>query len=292
MTARILTCTDEEYFADPCDVVSLSQSIATKIVTCSPLHGWAAHPKLGGMRVNEDDEEADKPAQIAGNVFHSLILGKGPDVECVQADSFRTKAAQEERDRIKADGGIPLISAKYDAVMRIVENIRNSFARHGIKLEGGAAEVAVEWDEAGVNRPVRCRGKMDYLILDAGRIFDVKKSRSAHPEKIARSMIDYGYDIQHAAYTSAIGKLRPEFQGKVDFTFLFFEDKPPYAVTPCEPDGSMREHGHSRWSRAVEVWERCIDTGRWPDYTGGWEEGVVGIPAPHWAMQKEIGNEY
>lgn len=282
MTARILSCTESEYFADPCAVPSLSQSIAHKIISESCLHAWHAHPRLGAAR-RESTKEQDQ-----GSLLHSMLLGQGAEVEIIFADNFRTKAVQMLRDSAIAAGKVPMLLQKYEELEGAHAALRKSLGAYGIEL-AGQSEVKLEWAEPGTHGEVLCRGMLDHLIIEPHRgiIYDVKKIRSAHPRVCARHMVEYGYDIQHAAYTSALAKLCPQFEGRIDMVLLFMEIEPPYSILPARPDGSMRELGSMKWNRAVHVWERCLLNNHWPSYA----DSVVSLPAPAWALTEEIGTD-
>lgn len=291
-TARILDCTEEEYFADPCAVPSLSQSIAGKILSRSPLHGWSAHPRLGGAPAKEGeeedgDEEVEKSTDAldTGKLLHKLMLGKGVEVVIIHFDNFKKKLAQQQRDEARAAGKLPIIAAKYDGFVKAAEILRGRCAAAGYPLTG-ESEVAIEWTEPGNDGPVVCRCRMDHVFLSEGRILDIKKIRNAHPRKAARSFIDYGYDIQNSAYRRAVSALRPELRGRVDFTFLYMESEPPFAVVPAKPDGAFREIGENRWLSAVKIWERCLATNNWPSYS----DRVVTLEAPAYVVAEHLGN--
>ena len=288
--ARIIECTEAEYFADPCEVPSLSQSIAHELLTKSPLHAWTIHPRLGKAanadESNGSDEEDDTAALADGKIIHKLLLGSGAEVEVIDGfDNFKKKAAQEARDFARAMGRVPILRRKYDALVETADALRSGLEYdHGIKLDG-QSEIAFEWDEQGERGPARCRGRMDHVKIDAGIILDVKKIRSAHPDMCRKHMETYGYDIQWAAYTSALAKFRPELQGRVDMRFLFLELDPPYAITPITPSGQMREIGQTRWQRAVDLWGRCMATNRWPAYT----DRTISLEPSPWFLQRELG---
>lgn len=277
MSARILTCSEREYFADPCAVPSLSQSIAHTIVSESPRHAWQTHPRLGGV-----PQESTK-ATDEGAILHRLLFGVGAEPEILPYDNFRTKAAQQERDSAIAAGRIPVTLSAYQTLVTAAAKIRDSLQELNISLEGGESELAIEWQERGTRGPVLCRGRLDILKRDARQVLDVKKIRSAHPRTCQRHIIEYGYHIQHAAYTSATAKLLGG-DAPVDMIFLFMEIEPPYAVLPVRLTPMLRNLGHSRWSRAVHIWEECLATNTWPAYA----TGVTEIDAPAWALNEEM----
>lgn len=279
--ARILNVTQEEYFADPCAVPSLSQSIAHTLVSQSPLHAWSKHPRLGNQEQREPTTALDD-----GTLIHKLLLGKGKQIRIVAADSYRTKAAQDVRDEAIEAGMLPVLVGKHDAAQKAADTLRSNLAQYGLRLDG-ESEVAVEWQEEGDHGPVTCRGMLDHLKLDAGLILDLKKTRSAHPRDCARHLTEYGYDIQRAAYVSAVSKLRPDLAGRIRFVFVFLELEAPHVVLPAELDGQARELGEARWSRAVHLWERCLRTNRWPGYT----DNIVQLAPTPWALAQEIEDD-
>lgn len=285
-TARILTCSEEEYFKDPCEVPSLSQSIAHTMLAESPLHAWAKHPRLGNLQEREPTKALD-----AGSLMHTLLLGTGKEIVIVDAADWRTNAAKDARDRARVNGKVPILAHDYERGELCARIVRERIAAAGInldELDAATPEIGIEWREGGRMGPVVCRGRLDKLLLLESRavIFDFKKIRDAHPRTCGKHMIEYGYDIQHAAYTSAVQALRPDLAGRIDFLFLFLEDSQPFAVTPARPDGVMREHGEMRWQRAVELWERCLGRGVWPGYV----ETPISLEAPPWAISQEMNH--
>lgn len=273
----VLAMDPAEYHRDEFfDVPTLSASTATTIVTRSPLHAYLRHPRLGNA------PRETTPAQERGTLVHSMVLGVGPRVAVIEANDYRTKAAQEARDAAREAGDIPMLSREWDDVQAMVSAIQANIQALGFTLDGESEAVAL-WEEQSQAGPVKVRGMMDHLFLEQGIVLDLKTCRNAHPSEIAKHMIRYGYDVQWAAYTSALRHLRPDLAGREQMLFLFVESEAPYCVTPCKPDGSMRELGEARWARAVETWSRCLESGRWPAYS----DVVMDIAAPAWALQQE-----
>lgn len=285
--ARILDCTAEEYHKDPCATPSLSSSTAHVIVSQSPLHAWTRHPKYGLSEGDDESLEAeddDTKAKSNGTLVHRLLLGKGADLVVIEADSFRTKAAREERDEAKAAGKIPVIARYLDELNSVVSILRARCAELGYEFNG-ESEIPVEWYERGLEGPVLCRSMIDHAYVDTGVSYDVKTIRSANPEHIARTFVEHGYHIQDRAYTRAQEELRPHLKGRIDLTFLFMEIQPPYAVVPVIPDGAIAEIGKQHWQRAVCLWERCLAKNEWPSYCNS----RLTIEAPHWVVNKHLG---
>ena len=271
--ARRLDCDVASYHADPCEEPSLSQSTAAILVNRSPLHAWQQHPRLGGTRRSSG-------AMDTGTLIHSLVLGKGGEKVCViDVDSFRTKAAKEERDAALAEGKVVMKAAEYAEAEGVATAIIERLASYGINLDAGEQEVKVEWREGDV----LCRGMLDALDVGERTIYDLKTSRSADLHTCQTHILKYGYDIQGAAYRSAVGKLYPELVGRLKFVLLFAELEPPYAVTSLELDPAFRALGESKWQRAVATWAECLRLGQWPGYV----RKTTLVTPPFWALMEE-----
>lgn len=276
--ARILDISTADYHADNVGPTpTLSASIATTMATKSPAHAWLEQPKLGAVA-----RDATK-ATDAGSVIHTLTLGEGTELAVIEADNYRTKKAQEERDVAHATGKVPVLARELDEARAVAKILREKIERFGIALTG-ESEVKLAWEyETVEGLVVPCRSMVDHLLLEQGTVYDLKTIRSAHPKQCSRSAVDYGYDIQWAAYTRAVGRLAPHLLGAVDMIFLFCEIEPPYAVTPARPDGMMRELGAARWERAATTWAKCLRSGEWPGYASD----VMPLTVPGWALMEE-----
>lgn len=297
MQPAFLQMSAADYHADKvADVPTLSASVAATMVRQSAYHAWLRHPKLGGVA------SESTPDQGRGTAIHALVLDTGIEqIEIIGAENYRTKIAQEARDAAIAKGKTPMLSRELDDARQVAAAIRERLLELGVTLSGPPdlvrnEQVAV-WTEDTPAGPVLCRGMMDNVALDApevvaaaGRVLDLKTCRSAHPKACSSHVVEYGYDLQAAAYLSAVENVRPDLAGRVDFVWAFVEELPAdsprrVAVTLARPDGALAELGRVRWARACECWARCLSTGRWPDYTAG---GAVRLEAPAWILKEEL----
>jgi len=270
--ARFLEVDPEAYH----QLDGLSASIATTLITRSPLHAWTQHPKFGAKG------KTPTKSMDRGTVVHALVLGKGKEFAALPFDDFRTNAAKAARDAARDKGLVPIKTEDLDDARVIAERVTSQLADHGIHLTG-ESEVAIEWYEPSSHGPVLCRCMMDHLLLEAGTIVDLKISASAAPPSIERSAETFGYAIQRAAYTRALEAVRPELAGRVDFLFAFGEPEEPYALNLCRGDGAFREVGERRWLRAVEQWASCLNTNTWPAYGSG----INPLSVPAWVLKNE-----
>lgn len=276
------------YHSDPCEVPSLSNSIANVLLTRSPLHAWRAHPKLGG-KARESSEEQDK-----GSVVHALILGEDERIVVIPFDDFRMKAARDMRDHAIANGLIPVKASLYRECLQEVKEIKVNLAKHGIVWGAGRGErpemVAI-WDEptelpnleTGIREDAKvlCRARMDCVHENV--IYDIKTTRDGTDAAIERAIRTYGYHVQQAAYISAFERLTPSWAGRVEFLFLFIELE-TLEVIPVELGSELRTIGEQRWQRAVNAWGKCLRANEWPGYA---PMGKRIIECSQWAMTND-----
>lgn len=262
MIARFLNLTSEQYFAgEGADRPYLSYSIAKRLLGQSPLHAWTFHPLLGKMR-----RDSTK-AMEEGDLLHAMLLGEGSkQIDVIDAKDFRTNAAREARDNATAAGFVPVLRKHYEALVSRLGTIRDNLAAAGVVLEG-ASEATFEWEEETDDGAlVLCRARMDKVIVAAGQIIDIKKAASAHPDDCGKHSVDYGYDIQRAAYTRALQAVCPDLAGRIVMKFAFIELAPPFAVCCLPFSGMLRAMGEMKWRRAVNLWHQCVTTNTWPSY--------------------------
>ncbi|MFD7066107.1 PD-(D/E)XK nuclease-like domain-containing protein [Streptomyces sp. NPDC059913] len=257
----------EQYHADR---ASLSSSGARKLLAPSC-------PAL--FRHEQDNPQPPKRTFDMGNAAHRLVLGDGPELVAVEAPDWRTKAAREERDAVRAAGGVPLLADEYDQVQAMADAIR----RHPVASalfapDSGRPEVSVFWEDGPTG--IRRRARFDWLPHPrAGRLIipDYKTCRSAEPTALARAVDEYGYHCQDDWYRAAA-----RAAGLADdpaFVFVCQEKTAPYLVTVIELDAAARRIGAAKNRRAVETFARCTETGHWPGYS----DDITYLSLPTWA---------
>jgi hypothetical protein len=111
----------------------------------------------------------------------------------------------------------------------------------------------------------------------------LKSTKDANPRALKRSIWEYGYDIQYAAYTRAVCAVFPDLAGRIDMPFAFGELDKPYAVNPVELSSEFKRLGETRWERGRDRWAKCLYEDRWTGYEGG------SIEPPAYAAAQEMG---
>lgn len=254
------------YHGDP----ALSQS-ALKLLLESPAkYDWRrTHP------------EPPKTVFDVGSAAHTLILGVGDEIAVVDAKDWRTKAAQQAQAEAYAAGRIPLLRHQFDAVYAMAEAVlAHRTARAWLEAEGDA-ELSAWWtDEASDGTPIQCRSRMDKLTTDSEgqpTIVDLKTTgKSASAAAFARSVIDYGYDIQDDQYCDGFEILTGQ---RPRFIFIVVEKDPPHLPAVHTLDDLFKARGRRRRRQALDLWAVCTRAGQWP----GHGEDLHVLTPPAWA---------
>lgn len=213
-----------------------------------------------------------------GSAAHKLALGEGPMIVEIEADSWRTKAAGEQRDAARAAGKIPLLSKD----LRKVEDMADVLTKHRRAVDlltGGRSEVsAFAVDEpTGVLR----RARIDHLHDDLA--VDYKSTVCCDPQVFARSAVaQFGYHSQAAWYLDLLRDLDLPIRG---FLFVAQEKEPPYLVECMEIALPAVEIGRERNRRALQMFRDCTASGLWPGYNS--DDTITPIDVPTWAYYEE-----
>lgn len=272
-----------EYHADFCPAPSLSRGLAATLITKSALHGFLEHPRLS--KVIPEDPSA---AMDFGSLGHKLILGQGADVEVGEWDSWRTNAAKDFRDTMRAAGKIAVLQETYERALALEEGAKSEFERLGIaeSFASGKSEVCAAWQED----EFWLRAMFDRLVQtpDSAIVYDLKITESAHPTACAKQIANMNYHLQDHHYLRAITKLFPALAGRTKFVFLFIENSAPFSVTPIELDGEFKKMAEMQWDRAFALWKKCLTTNVWPHYS----DKMVRVGPPAWMMAAELKCEF
>lgn len=280
----------KEYHADPCEIPSLSSTIAKMLVHRSPRHAWSAHPRLGGAKDDGDDapDPSTSKAKALGELVHRLVLGKGGDIAVIDEDSFRSNAAKAVRDNALALGQIPVLAHKLPEAEEVAKQVRIQLDAMGYDYvyRDGRKEVVLVWEE----NDIWLRAMLDNLHIDESakmaEIRDLKTvGRSSHPEACSKQISDMGYDLSLAFYKRGLIALRPELAGRIKCGWDFVEVNAPYAVTPVELNGEWELMADMACERAVALWRKCMTEKKWPFYVSG----MVKLEPKPWLMAKELG---
>lgn len=262
--------TDEEYHGDPVPWGSVSSTGLRRLLP-------PGNPAL--FRWGLDNPQPPRRTFDLGHAAHTRVLGVGMEVVAVQAEDWRTKKAQAERDEIRAQGKVPLLAREVAVVDAMATALREHPLARNLLVPGrGDAEQSAFWEDPRTG--VWCRARFDWLPWGGSGpllIGDYKTTESVDPQHFSRSVATYGYHQQRAHYEEAVRAL-----GIHDYPVMLFiaqEKNPPYQVGVFELDTEAVRVGRERNRRALEVYAECSETGVWPS---GSEE-IHLISLPRWA---------
>lgn len=271
---------DAVYHADPVPGGSLSSSGAKKLLSCP-------------ARFYHDREHPPAPttAMELGTAVHKLVLGIGTDLVLIDADNYRTKAAQQAAKAARAIGKVPLLpdeAAKAGAIADAV--IADPLAGALFDPEHGRPERSLFWvDETGIWR----RARLDWLPYPSRYgsnghvrrmiVADLKTCVSASPAAIAKAVANFGYHIQAPWYLDGVRALG--LDNDPAFLFVFVETSAPYIVTVAQLHPETLAAGRRLGRIAIERYRDCTEAGKWPGYSPDRPGGIETISLPPWALR-------
>lgn len=214
-----------------------------------------------------------------------MLLGTEENLCVLPYEDFRSNAAKQARDTALALGKVVVKEKDMDGVLDTVNRIKAALHAKGVDLIG-ATECAAPWTYMSDEGPVQCRLKVDHCIVDKTNGFvwidDFKSCDDANPQKVIRSCIDYGYDIQRYSYVKAFETLMPEYAGRIKFRHWFIETSEPYMIVPVELDAMFMSLGQMKWDYAANLWAKCLKENSWPS----WEDKVQQLSPPKWELMR------
>lgn len=265
----------ERYYADELnEEPTLNASVLKHLIKQSPRHAWTEHPKLNPAY----EPVADKKFDVGTAAHEIFLLGNDQRVHVVDADSWRTKAAQEVRDRARAEGLVPLLADQWVRVSAMLTALREQLPKLDVDppmFVEGKAEQTMVWRDRGV----LCRARIDWLHGSLQAVDDLKTcSGSASPLVWAsRTLWGMQAEIQ-AAFT--IRGIKAVAGVDTEFRFLACETHPPYAISPVRLGPQALEFANDRIDGGLDLWKRCLKENRWPSYP----TRLVDADPPAWAL--------
>lgn len=275
----IYQLSDAEYHgADPVPGGSLSSTGARKLLapSCPAIYRWEA-----------DNPPAPKRVFDFGHAAHRMVLGVGPKLVVVDADSWRTKDAKERAEDARANGAVPILPPEFEQVTAMAEAIQaHPVASKLYGADTGNAEQALFWVDEPTS--VWCRAKLDWL-RNPGRgrqiVPDYKTCASAEPDALGKSVANFGYNLQASWYLAGLRALGYANRDTA-FVFVCQEKMAPYIVTVMQLDDEAMRIGEIKMRRALQVYKYCKAEGHWPPYA----EDITLVSLPPWAVREEGEN--
>lgn len=262
----------DDYHRDPVIGGSLSSTGARRLLAPSC-------PALFKHQLGHPPTPTDE--MTFGSAVHKLVLGRGAEIDEVEADSWRTNVAKEAKRASLAAGRIPLLTKELAAAKKVAAAmLGNPVVRALLDPERGKTEQTIVWQAAETG--VWCRAMLDYLphAVSGRRLIaaDVKTCPSAAPEKISRAVWDLGYFIQDAWYLEGLRVLGVGEQPAM--AFIFAEKSAPYLTNVVQLNHLALEAGAHYARQARLIYAECVANDSWPGYSSEIEL----IELPPWAQ--------
>lgn len=255
----------DDYHADPVEGGSLTSSGARLILEA---------PAKYKARI--DTPQTPTAVFDFGHGAHKEVLGEGAEIVVIDADSWRTNDAKDQRDRAHLNGQIPMLIAEYKRAQAMADVV----AAHPIASKlfaRGKAEQTLVWQDERTG--IWCRALLDFLPDKGDGRFvvpDYKTAVSSRPDKFAKSAAAYGYAQQAAWYLDGVRALGIDTDP--GFVFVVQEKEPPYIVTVVELDSVALLIADGLNQQAIDRYIECTRENRWPGYS----EQVETVSLPYW----------
>lgn len=262
---------EDEYHRDPVPDGSLSSTGARKLLAPS------APAKF---RYDLDNPGPSGKREFDfGHVAHKLVLGRGGDVAVLDFENYKTKKAQDEKKAAYAAGEIPILVGEHEKAEEMAAAVRAHPIASALFTDGKPEQSVFARDK---QTGVMLRARIDWLKdepLEDGRLLlvDYKTTRDADPDAIAKAVRQHGYHQQDPWYSDLV--CLAGLAERPAFVFVFQEKEPPYLITVVELDAAAKFWGDVLNRHAINVYRRCMETGRWPGYA----DDVVPVALPSWA---------
>ena len=258
--------------ADYFDIEAASNSALKKILR-SPAHLHNAEPGSGDTR-----------AKQIGSAIHMAIL---------EPDRFALHyLVAEADDRVSAHykglakdvGGDRVLTRPEHRRVQGMQRAAYANSRFCSLIEsGGRTELSVVTTDPVTGVPIKAR--FDWKG-DGMSAFDLKKCQDARGSEFCRAIGSYGYYMQIPFYAFVWECETGERMNlSRDFPIVALEEDAPHGCILHDLDEIAIELGRRHFRRALDIYARCLDAGKWPAYsdeiTGAVIESEV-TSVPHW----------
>lgn len=268
---------EDAYHRDPVKGGSLSYSGAKKLLA-------EGGPELYAYE-REHPPEPSKEMEL-GTAAHKLVLGVGQELHEVKADNWRGKKAQDEADREREAGKLPLLTKELATVRAMAARLREHKRASQLLAQPGRPESSAFWEDPSYGTWWRCR--WDYMPEPDPRyrpvIGDYKTCKDASPRGFARAVADFRYYLQAHVYSAGYVAM---FAGRISalpgYALIAQEKTPPYRVAVYELDPAALRKGREDAERAMEIYRDCTEAGLWPGYS----PEIELLDLPYWAYRED-----
>ena len=237
-------------------LAAVSASLLNRVLDYSPFHAKHA----------QDNPEDDPTTESeTGTAIHDALLEGRDRIVAVDAPDWRTKAAKEQREFVRQQGGIPMLAhkvAQVEAAMKAAKQYVAGSEIAGV-FDTGAPEQTLIAQEDGL----LLKARPDWLTADRSILLHVKTTKgSANPETWIRTQLSgMGYDVAALFYERVLAAAAPGERPPLS-VFLVIEQEPPHGCSLVGLDPAMQDIASRKVERALRLWANCVTAQRWPAY--------------------------
>ena len=227
-------------------------------------------------------ERKQTAALTLGTRFHCAVLEPSqwaeryallPEFE----NSAQSKAGKLEREAWATENpGEPVTSDEYKTIWDMAAALKAHPMGSLLLQQAGPTDREVSVFGTLADVPCRCRPDAIVPVDDGVFLVDLKSTGDASPTGFAKSVANYGYDIQDAFYSDLCTEQGMNVLG---FVFIATESAPPYlTATYCLKEVDI-ETGRERYRDLLALYARCVELNEWPGLSGAIE--VLELPKWH-----------
>ena len=266
-----------DYICDPAPEPSVTSGILRELLTGTPRHVFERTPRLNNHAAPENKAMFD-----LGSAAHALFVGHGSALDVIQADSWRTNAAKDQRAAAYTAGHTPILEKEFARVEAMAAAATAQFGQHaeiGHLLPLMQSEVTILWHEIGVTN--RCRPDFYLAECFSGSsltptIVHYKTTATRlNPAALPRFAAGQGWDLTAAHYAAGVKALTGTAPRQY---FAIQENTPPYLGQVVELDPIFLACGEMCRELALGIWAKCLRENVWP----GYPSGTLRLECPPW----------
>lgn len=196
---------------------------------------------------NKKDRNPTKAMQT-GTAIHCALLEPAKFSEQYKLmPEITDKRLKEYKDAVKQFDGVELITGQ-DAlnIKGMIDAVMSNDAARGLLESSGWCEVSGFHTDQDTG--VKLRHRFDKLTADGCGV-DVKKTQSANPDEISKTIYKYGYDMQDALYSDAYEAITGHKLNQ--FYFIFVEESYPHQVAVVYLDDVSKQIGRDQYKALI-----------------------------------------
>ena len=263
-----------DYLGDPAPEPSVTAGILRELLNGTPRHVFERTPRLNKHAMDEHKAMFD-----LGAAAHAQFVGHGATLDVIQADSWRTNAANGQRVAAYQAGHTPILEKDFARVEAMAAAATEQFGQHaeiGSVLRDMKREATIIWNEVGVTN--RCRPDLLGSRHPSGTPVIVHYKTTAvrlNPAALPRYAAGAGWDLTAAHYSAGVEALTGNEPRQY---FAVQENTPPYLGQVVELDPIFLACGTMCRELALGIWAKCLRENVWPGYPAG----TLRLECPPW----------